>query len=89
MFCELYHNDALWVYMIQVLEEIYMADHEKVNDLVLCRLMAMGAWDWDQKDGGELNQATRAIRFSATLASCLLPRIPKNEAKVVKHCLVD
>jgi len=32
-----------------------MADHEKVKDPVLCHLMAMGAWDWDKKDGAELN----------------------------------
>ena len=62
-----------------------MADHEKVKDPVLHCLMAMGAWDWDKKDGAELNQATRAMQFSTTLVSCLLPRILDGEAKVVNH----
>jgi len=88
IFSELYNDDALWAYSIQVLEEIHVADHTKVKDPVLCRLMAMGAWDWDKKDGAKLNQATRAMQFSTTLASHLLLRILDGEAKVVNHCFV-
>jgi len=88
MFSELYNDDALWAYSIRVSEEIRVADHTKVKDLVLCRLMAMGAWDWDKKEGAELNQATRAMRFSTTLISRLLPRILDLEAKVVNHHFV-
>jgi len=50
--------------------------------------MAMGAWDWDKKEGAELNQATRAMRFSTALVSHLLPRILDVEAKVVNHRFV-
>jgi len=62
-----------------------VADHTKVKDPVLHHLMAMGAWDWDKKEGAKLNQATRAMRFSTALVSCLLPRILNLEAKVVNH----
>jgi len=48
----------------------------------------MGAWDWDKKEGAELNQATRAMRFSTALVSRLLPRILALEAKVVNHRFV-
>ena len=85
VFSELYNDDTLWAYLIWVLEEIWVADHTKVKDLVLCRLMAMGAWDWDKKEGAELHQATRAMQFSTTLVSCLVPRILDLEAKVMKH----
>ena len=51
IFSELYNNDALWAYSIRVLEEIWVADHTKVKDPVLCHLMAMGTWDWDKKEG--------------------------------------
>jgi len=50
--------------------------------------MVMGAWDWDKKEGAELNQATRAMRFSTALVSRLLPRVLDLEAKVVNHCFV-
>ena len=85
VFSELYNNDALWVYSIRVLEEIQVADHTKVKDPVLYCLMAMGAWDWDKKEGAELHQATRAMQFSTVLVSCLVPRILGLEAKVMKH----
>ena len=88
VFSELYNDDALWAYSIRVSEEIRVADHTKVRDPVLRRLMAMGAWDWDKKEGAELNQATRAMRFSTALVSRLLPRILDLEAKVVKHRFV-
>ena len=64
-------------------------DHEKVNDLVLHHLMVMGAYDWDQKDRGELNQVTRVIWFVTALGSHFLPRILELETKVMKHCFVD
>ena len=86
---ELYNDNALWVYMIWVLEEIQVADHEKVNNPVLHCLMAMGAWDWDKKDGGKLNQAIRAMWFSTAFASHLLPRILNSEAKVVNHHFIN
>ena len=44
-FSELYNDNALWAYSIQVLEEIRVADHTKVKDPVLRCLMVMGAWD--------------------------------------------
>ena len=66
-------------------EEIQVADHTKVKDLVLCRLMVMGAWDWDKKEGAELHQATRAMQFSTALVSRLVTRILGLEAKVMKH----
>ena len=88
IFSKLYNDDALWAYSIQVLEEIHIADHTKVKDPVLHCLMAMGAWDWDKKEGTELHQATRAIRFSTALVSCLVPRILGLEAKVMKHRFV-
>ena len=88
VFSKLYNDDALWAYSIWVLEEIRVADHTKVKDPVLYHLMAMGAWDWDKKEGAELNQATRAMRFSTALVSRLLPRILDGEAKVVNHRFV-
>ena len=88
VFSELYNDDALWVYSIHVLEEIRVVDHTKVKDPVLCCLMAMGAWDWDKKEGAKLHQATRAMRFSTTLVSHLIPRILGLEAKVMKHCFI-
>jgi len=88
VFSELYNDDTLWVYSIRVSEEIWVADHTKVKDPVLCRLMAMGAWDWDKKEGAKLNQATRAMWFSTALVSHLLPRILDLEAKVVNHHFV-
>ena len=88
IFSELYNDNALWAYSIWVLEEIQVADHTKVKDPVLCCLMAMGAWDWDKKEGTKLHQAMRAMRFSAALVSCLVPRILGLEAKVMKHCFI-
>ena len=88
VFSELHNDDALWAYLIQVLEEIRVADHTKVKDPVLHCLMAMGAWDWDKKEGAELHQATRAMRFSTALVSRLIPRILGLEAKVMKHCFI-
>jgi len=88
VFSELYNDDTLWAYLIWVSEEIRVADHTKVKDPVLHRLIAMGAWDWDKKEGAELNQATRAMWFSTALVSCLLPRILDVEAKVVNHRFV-
>ena len=88
IFSKLYNDDALWAYSIWVLEEIWVTDHTKVKDPVLCCLMVMGAWDWDKKEGAELHQATRVMQFSTTLVSCLIPRILGLEAKVMKHCLI-
>ena len=88
VFSELYNDNALWAYSIHVLEEIRVADHTKVKDPVLCHLMAMGAWDWDKKEGAKLHQATRAMRFSTALISCLILRILDLEAKVIKHHFV-
>ena len=88
VFSELYNDDALWAYSIRVSEEIRVADHTKVKDPVLCRLMTMGAWDWDKKEGAELHQATRAMQFSTALVSRLVPRILGLEAKVMKHRFV-
>ena len=61
VFLELYFNDTLWVFMIQSSEEIWVMDYKRVNDPVLYHLMAMGVYNWDWKDRGELNQATRVI----------------------------
>ena len=88
IFSKLYNNDALWAYSIWVLEEIRVVDHTKVKDPVPHHLMAMGAWDWDKKDGAELHQATRAMQFSTALVSRLVPRILGLEAKVMKHRFV-
>ena len=88
VFSELYNDNALWAYSIQVSEEIHVADHTKVKDPVLCRLMAMEAWDWDKKEGAKLHQATRAMRFSTALISCLVLRILDLKAKVIKHRFV-
>ena len=71
-----------------MLEEIWVADHTKVKDPVLRCLMAMGAWDWDKKEGTELHQAMRAMQFSTALVSRLVPRILGLEAKVMKHHFV-
>ena len=88
VFSELYNDDTLWAYLIHMLEEICIADHTKVKDPVLCCLMAMGAWDWDKKEGAELHQAMRVMRFSTALVSHLVPRILGLEAKVMKHRFV-
>ena len=88
VFSELYNDDALWAYSIWVLEEICVVDHTKVKDPVLCRLMAMGAWDWDKKEGAKLHQATRVMRFSTALVSRLVPRILGLEVKAMKHHFV-
>ena len=88
IFSELYNDDALWAYSIRVSEEIQVADHTKVKDLVLHRLMVMGAWDWDKKEGAELHQAMRVMRFSTALVSHLVLRILGLEAKVMKHCFI-
>ena len=85
IFSELYNDNALWAYSIWVSEEIHIADHSKVKDPVLRCLMAMGAGDWDKKEGAKLHQAMRAIRFSTALVSCLVPRILALETKVMKH----
>ena len=50
--------------------------------------MAMGAWDWDKKEGAKLHQATRVMWFSTALVSRLVPRILDLEAKVMKHCFI-
>ena len=89
IFSKLYNDDTLWAYLIQVSEEIWVADHTKVKDPVLCHLMVMGAWDWDKKEGAELHQATRAMWFSTTLVSRLISRILSLEAKVMKHHFVN
>ena len=68
-----------------MLEEIQVVDHTKVKDPVLHHLMAMGAWDWDKKEGTELHQAMRVIWFSTALVGHLVPRILGLEAKVMKH----
>ena len=88
IFSELYNDDALWAYSIHVLEEIRVVDHTKVKDPVLRCLMAMGAWDWDKKEGTKLHQATRVMWFSTALVSRLVPRILDLEAKVMNHCLI-
>ena len=82
---ELYNDNTLWAYSIWVSEEVCVVDHTKVKNPVLCCLMAMGAWDWDKKEGAELHQAMRAMQFSTTLVSRLVPRILGLEAKVMKH----
>ena len=89
IFSELYNDDTLWAYSIHVSEEIQVTDHTKVKDPVLRCLMVMGDWDWDKKEGAKLHQATRAMRFSTTLVSHLIPRILGLEAKVMKHCFVN
>ena len=71
-----------------MLEEIQVVDHTKVKDPVLCHLIAMGAWDWDKKEGAELHQAIRAMWFLTMLVSCLVPRILELEAKVMNHRFV-
>ena len=88
VFSELYNDNALWAYLIHVLEEIQVVDHTKVKDAVLCHLIVMGAWDWDKKEGAELHQAMRATWFSTAFVSCLIPRILGLEAKVMKHHFV-
>ena len=89
VFSELYNDDALWAYSIQVSEEIQVVDHTKVKDPVLRHLMVMGAWDWDKKEGAKLHQATRMMQFSTALVSRLVPRILDLEAKVMKHHFVN
>ena len=69
-------------------EEIWVADHTKVKDPVLRRLLVMGAWGWDKREGTELHQAIRAMQFSTALVSHLVPRILDLEAKVMKHCFI-
>ena len=88
IFSKLYNDDTLWAYLIQVSEEIRVADHTKVKDPVLHHLMVMGAWDWDKKESAELHQAMRAMRFLTVLVSHLIPRILGLEAKVMKHRFV-
>lgn len=88
VFWELYYNNTLWAYVICVLEEIWVSKPGVINNPVLCCLMMMGAWDWDKKDSSELHQATRAMRHSTALVSCLLLKILEGETKVVEHCLV-
>ena len=87
IFRELYFNDALWAYTIHVSEEVWVLDPDKLNDPVLRCLLVMGAWDWDQKDRGELHQANWVMRHATAMASHLLPRILDGETKV-KHCLI-
>ena len=82
MFRELYFDNTLWAYTIWVLEEVQVIDKGRLNNPVLHHLLAMGAWDWDQRDGGELHQATRAMRHAMAMTSCLLSRILKGETKV-------
>ena len=65
-----------------------MMDKGRLNDLVLCHLLVMGAWDWDAKDGGELHQATRAMRHVTVMTSCLLLRIFEGETKVSTALLI-
>ena len=48
-------------------------------------LLAMGAWDWDAKDGGELHQV---MRHTIVMASHLLPRILEGETKVSNALLI-
>ena len=88
IFSELYNDNAFWACLIWVSEEIWVADHTKVKDPVLHCLMAMGAWDWDKKEGAKLYQATRAMQFSTALVSCLVPKILDLEAKVMNHCFI-
>ena len=63
-------------------------DKDRLNDPVLCHLLAVGAWNWDQKDGGELHQATQAMRHVTAMTSHLLPRILKGETKVNTALLI-
>ena len=57
-------------------------DKGRLNNPVLHHLLAMGAWDWDTKDGGELHQAMRAMGHATAMTSHLLLRILKGETKV-------
>ena len=70
------------MYAIHVLEEVWVIDKGGLNDPVLCCLLAMGAWDWDAKDGGELHQVMRAMRHATVMMSCLLLRILEGDTKV-------
>ena len=88
LFSKLYNDNTLWAYLICVSGEIQIVDHTKVKDPVLYRLIVMGAWDWDKKEGAKLHQATRVMQFLTTLVSCLVPRILGLEAKVMKHRFV-
>ena len=81
-------DDTLWAYAICVLEEVWVLDPDKLNNLVLHHLLVIGAWDWDQKDRGELHQVTRAMRHATAMMSCLLPRILKGETKVSTASLI-
>ena len=84
----MYFDDALWAHAICVSEEVQVMDLGKLNDVVLCHLLVMGAWDWDAKDGGELHQLTKVMRHATTMASCLLPRILEGETKVSTASLI-
>ena len=63
-------------------------DKDRLNDLVLCYPLVMGAWDLDAKDGGELHQVTRAMRHAMVMTSCLMPRILEGETKVSTTSLI-
>ena len=76
------------MYVICVSEEIWVMDKGRLNDLVLHCLLVMGAWNWDQRDGGELHQATRVMRHVTVMMSCLLPRILDGESKVSTALLI-
>ena len=46
VFPRLYHNDCLWVNMIQGREWLRCVDQAHVNDLVLMDLLQIGIFDW-------------------------------------------
>ena len=76
------------MYAICVLEEVCVMDKGRLNNPVLHCLLAMGAWDWDAKDGGELHQVTRVMRHVTVITSHLLPRNLEGETKVSTALLI-
>jgi len=77
-----FHNDnALWGYMIRAERQYCIWQHSDIKDVPFLRLLAMGVYDWEDPDK-ELQQATRAIRYSVALASRMFPRILRTEEKV-------
>ena len=55
-----------------------------IKDVPFLQLMAMGIYNWKELDM-ELHQVTRAMRYSAALASRMFPRILKVKEKVGLH----
>jgi len=83
-FPEFHDDDALWGYVIQAERQYKVWQHNDIKDVPFLWLMSMGVYDWEDPDK-ELPQATRAIRYSAALASRMFPRILQVEEKVGLH----